>query len=383
MFRIGTDMSKKKTEATETQKELSVEEAEVLVQQALKKGANPWTLTHHNWAVLERQVKSYMTLPTFRARILDMLNESDKECKSVVYDENLSNVVRMQPLLRLFKNDLVRNMILCLNGGTIPEQMRNWVPFGGDHYYHELKDKWYSEKQKELKHTWLESSLNKIVAEHNNRHNIDPELPIWSEHSPPPEPSQITISMIDTHKLSIEWDSLYGEINLREQVGLHGAEGLWNKNEQKPNANMKVLIDLWLNTNHIFDMTDGSHQSFKTGLSNAQRKSASRQVSKLNGALNKILKLAIDPKTEVPHTWFAKEGTTYIPKFTIGRGGFDIARDVNAELLVRAERSQLSEYAHSDYNPDSDDAGRNQRERMNNRVAYDEYEGGYDTDLMS
>ena len=51
---------KKKTEETPNQKLLTIEEAEAIVHQALEKGANPWTFTHHVWAVLETQVKAYL-----------------------------------------------------------------------------------------------------------------------------------------------------------------------------------------------------------------------------------------------------------------------------------------------------------------------------------
>jgi len=332
----------KKTDATPNQKLLTIEEAEALVHQALEKGANPWTFTHHVWAILETQVKAYLKLPTFRANILDMLDESDKGCRTEVYDENLSKVVRSQPLLRLFKNDLVRNMILCLNNGQIPEQLRTWKPFGGDHYYHELKDRWYSEKQKDLNHTWLESSLDMIVAEHNNRVVKDPELPYWKDQKP--HPSEIEISLINLHTLQFEWGNEMVTVNCKKQIGLHGSEGLISKQKNEPNTNMRVLHDLWLHTDKVLDMIHTGYQEFKNGDTMVMRNKASHQISKVNTALNKIVELAIDPDTGEPHRWFRLEKQVYIPQFSAGEGGIDILRGVLDTIQVKSDVKDLPVY---------------------------------------
>ena len=154
----------------------------------------------------------------------------------------------------------------------------------------------------------------------------------------------IQISLINYHTLNLEWENEQAIVNLKEQIGLHGSEGLISKQKNEANANMMVLYDLWLHPDKVLDMAYPHYTQFRTGVSPAQRDRASHQISKVNTALNKIVELAIDPDTGKPHTWFKLEEQIYSPKFIAGAGGLDIARDYMAENQVRADVEDLPEY---------------------------------------
>lgn len=338
-------MDKKSTDTdiAPSQKHPPVDEMDALIRGRIKKnGVENFKLTHNNWHILEFEIKQYLKLPVFQENLLGSLEASDKQCLELVFDESKSKVVRFEPLIQLFKNDLVRNMAVCIVKHNIPDALKNWTPFGGDQYYLEMKDKWYSDGQKDLTHTWLAKQLDMIVADRNNRVNKDPDLPYWKDERP--HPSQIQISLINYHTLNLEWENEQAIVNLKEQIGLHGSEGLISKQKNEANANMMVLYDLWLHPDKVLDMAYPHYTQFRTGVSPAQRDRASHQISKVNTALNKIVELAIDPDTGKPHTWFKLEEQIYSPKFIAGAGGLDIARDYMAENQVRADVEDLPEY---------------------------------------
>lgn len=329
------------TDIAPSQKYPTIDEMDALVRGRIKKnGVENFKLTHQNWHTLQQELIGFLKLPVFQENLLGSLEASDKQCLELVYDESKSKVVRFEPLLQLFKNDLVRNMAVVIVKQNIPDELKNWTPFGGDEYYFELKDKWYSEGQKDLTHTWLSMKLDEIVSAQQTVK--DPELPYWEGKFP--HPSQIQISLINLHTLNIEWENEQVIVDCEKQIGLHGSEGLISKQTKEANANMMVLYDLWLHPAKELDMAHPHYQKFRTGVSPAQRDRASHQISKVNTALSKIVELAIDPDTGKPHTWFKLEDHVYTPKFIAGDGGFDIARDFMAGKQVRADVKDLPEY---------------------------------------
>ena len=313
-----------------------------------------FNMPYHDWHQLHANITNYLKMPLFIQYSTKWLSTIDDATYPVIYDSNMSWVIKVNQYFQIFRKDLVMDAIVSSLGTKASRfpQFMNWNPFGGAEFYFEIKDAWY---KGDLTQSMILDKLKLYVSEAQSKIIKDPQLPFRKGVNP----NEITIHIIDLAKMQFQHKGTLINCELETQVGLHGTDMFWNKKQNKPNKNWDILMDLGTNPRLEFDRGYANHQDFPTGFSQKNKDASSKAINKLKKALNNIFVLADGCE------WFTKSGDVYKPNFNYDNS---LMRTILNTSHIAQKENEYSAY------DDRDDSDWAQYEDTNNGLFNNENE---------
>ena len=319
-----------------------------------------FNMPFHDWNQLHSNVTNYLKMPSFIQHSTKWLSSIDDATYPVIYDSNMSWVIKVNQYFQIFRKDLVMDAIISSLGtkASLYPQFMNWNPFGGAEFYFAIKDAWF---KGELTQSSILDKLKVYVTEAKSKLIKDPQLPYLKNVNP----IDITIHIIDLQKMHLEHNHTLIECELETQLGLYGTNAFWNKKQNKPNKNWDLLMDLGMNPRLEFDREYANHQVFTTGLSPKNKDDSSKAINKLKKALSHIFGLADG------FDWFTKTGDIYKPNFSYDNS---LMRTINKTSHMALQEKEYNAFDERDnskwgqYDNTRDGTMNNEKEILDNDI---------------